>query len=185
MTILALLRFSPVPVRARRDGWTPTLQRRFILNLARGMGAAEAARAVGRSRQTAYALIAKPGAGQFAAAWEAVVDFARCARATARQPLDFTNTGVDTLLVPRFYRGRLVGFVQREDTGAAMRRLAMLDRLAERLAAFSPDNPEWDELVDAVASGKDLEAVKADAMRLASAQPASAFDRLGLRPQSV
>ena len=185
MDVPAFLRFAPVPVRARRDGWTPTLQRRFILNLARGMGPTEAARRVGRSRQTAYALLEKPGAGPFAAAWDAAVDFARCARVAARGPLDFTGTGIDTLLIPRFYRGRLVGFVQREDTAAAMRRLSMLDRLAERLAAFDPDNPEWDELVDSVAAGKDWEAVKADAMRLANAPPASACDRLGLRPRSV
>ena len=35
------------------------------------------------------------------------------------------------MLVPRFYRGRLVGFVQRKDNAAALRALADLDRLIE------------------------------------------------------
>lgn len=165
MSLSDFLRFAPVPVRARRDGWTSLLQRRFILNLALGMGPAEAARSVGRSRQTAYALLGRPGAGEFAAAWDAAVDFAREMRATPR-PLGFSQRAIDLLLVPRFYRGRLVGFVQREDLGAAMRRLTMLDRLAERLSAFDPDSPDFDALVDAVAAGKSLEAVEADAMRL-------------------
>lgn len=42
--------------------------------------------------------------------------------------------GVETLLVPRHYRGRLIGFVQREDVAGAMRVLGQLDRLAERLS---------------------------------------------------
>jgi hypothetical protein len=62
------LRFQPVPLRARSDGWTPALQTQFILLLATGAGAHEAARRLGRSRQTAYALRRKPGAESFAAA---------------------------------------------------------------------------------------------------------------------
>ena len=34
----------------------------------------------------------------------------------------------ETMLVPRFYRGRLVAFVQREDNVAALRAIAELDR---------------------------------------------------------
>lgn len=37
------------------------------------------------------------------------------------------------MLVPRFYRGRLVGFVQREDHKGALRLLAQLDRIADRM----------------------------------------------------
>ena len=110
----AFLQFRPVPVRARRDGWTPELQRRFVLMLARGSGPNEAARQLGRSRQTAYALRRKPGAEGFAAAWDAAVDFARQASVAGRGAPAMAH-GLETLLVPRFYRGRLVGFVQRED----------------------------------------------------------------------
>jgi hypothetical protein len=37
--------------------------------------------------------------------------------------------------VPRYHRGRLIAFVQREDVSGAMRQLARLDRLAQAMAA--------------------------------------------------
>jgi hypothetical protein len=40
--------------------------------------------------------------------------------------------GAETLLVPRTYRGRLIGFVQRDDNRSAMRALRMLDRMIDR-----------------------------------------------------
>jgi hypothetical protein len=130
------LRFAPVPVRSRRDGWTPELQFRFLLALARGAGADEAARTLGRRRQSVYALRRRAGAESFAAAWDAAVDFARAARgAVAAMPLGSGRSAIETLLVPRFYRGRLIGFVQREDVSSAMARLRRLDRLAERIEA--------------------------------------------------
>jgi len=127
---LSFLRFTPVPVRARRDGWTPVLQRRFILNLARGMGPAQAARALGRSRQTAYALREKPGGEDFARAWDAALEFARRIDAAPSSPCAGRG-GIEEIWVPRYYRGRLVGFVVREDLRGAMRRLGQLDRIAE------------------------------------------------------
>lgn len=44
-----------------------------------------------------------------------------------------TAFGLETIWVPRYYRGRLVGFVVREDHDAAMRTLAALDRAAGRM----------------------------------------------------
>jgi hypothetical protein len=58
--------------------------------------------------------------------------------------------GLDTLLVPRFYHGRLVDLVQREDhAGAAV--LKRLDRLATAIGA---DNSgfDFDALVEEAAS---------------------------------
>ncbi len=178
---LAFLRFGCVPVRSRRDGWSPLLQRRFIVHLARGMGPAEAARRVGRSRQTAYALRGKPGGEEFARAWDAAVDFAAEMRAMPKH-LGFADRAVDLVLVPRFYRGRLVGFVQREDLATAMRRLTMLDRMADRLEAFNPDSPAFDALLDRLAAQDRLEADETDAMALANGPPALAstpFDTRG------
>lgn len=128
----SFLRFAPVPVRARHDGWAPALQFRFVLALACGAGPDEAPRALGRTRQSAYALRRKLGAEGFAAAWDAALAFARSA-AGARQASPLGIAGIDAVLVPRFYRGRLVAFVQREDTAGAMRLLARLDRLAEKI----------------------------------------------------
>ncbi|HEX8191572.1 MAG TPA: hypothetical protein VF552_01600 [Allosphingosinicella sp.] len=127
----AFLRFAPVPVKARRDGWTPELQHRFVLALAEGAGVDEAARGLGRTRQGAYRLRARPGApgraNEFARAWDAAVEFAReVAGAAAEAGLPMN--GIETVLVPRYYRGRLVGFVQREHAAGLMRTLAQLYR---------------------------------------------------------
>jgi hypothetical protein len=137
MSLPAFLRFTPVPVRARRDGWTPDRQFRFVLAIARGAGTAEAARSVGMSRQTAHALRQKPGAESFAAAWDAAAFAEQAAMAgRAAPPSAF---GLETIWVPRYYRGRLVGFVVREDHDAAMRTLAALDRMAARMDGARAD----------------------------------------------
>jgi hypothetical protein len=168
---LSFLRFRPVPVRARRDGWTPMLQRRFILNLARGMGPAEAARSLGRTRQTAYALRDKHCGEEFAAAWDAAAAFAQEVRAAPR-PLVFMESGIETILVPRYYRNRLVGFVQREDVGGAGRRLAELDRIADRIGMFDdPTAPDFEDLLDLVDPDRRAKTDKTDAIRPRSAQP--------------
>jgi hypothetical protein len=68
--------FTPVPLRARCDGWSPALQLRFVRLLAEGMKPGAAAEAVGKNRQNAYALRKRPGAESFAAAWDAAIAFA-------------------------------------------------------------------------------------------------------------
>ena len=126
------LRFVPVPVRPQHNGWTPALQLRFILALARGAGPDEAARALGKTRQSAYHLRKRPGAESFAAAWDSALAFAQSVAAVGRShPVGIG--GIETVLVPRHYRGRLVGFVQREDLAGLMRRLGQIYRLAEEL----------------------------------------------------
>ncbi len=158
MTIPSFLRFTPVPVRARHDGWTPDRQLRFILAIARGAGPGEAARSVGLSRQTAHALRRKPGAESFAAAWDAAAGFAdRVAVAGRARPSG--AFGLETIMVPRFYRGRLIGFTAREDHRAALRTLTTLDRIAERMGP--------DRLQAARAASEALaEAAEADAIRV-------------------
>src|SRR3954452_2284835 len=75
MSLPEFIVFTPVPLRARRDGWSPALQLRFIRLLADGMKPGAAAEAVGRNRQNAYALRKRPGAESFAAAWDAAVAY--------------------------------------------------------------------------------------------------------------
>jgi hypothetical protein len=67
---------TPVPLRARADGWSPAVQLRFLEALARGLSVREAAAEVGRNRQTAYASRGREGAESFAAAWDAAIAFA-------------------------------------------------------------------------------------------------------------
>ena len=125
------LRFAPVAVRRQHNGWSPALQLRFIVALARGAGPDGAARSLGRTRQSVYQLRKRPGAESFAAAWDRALDFARRGACAGRTRVP--GGGIETVLVPRYYRGRLVGFVQREDTAGAMRILGRLDRLADRV----------------------------------------------------
>lgn len=132
MDLTDFLRFDPVPLRAQHNGWTPALQLRFIVALARGAGPDEAARALGKTRQSAYRLRKKPGAESFAAAWDRAQAFARSAAAAGRSPMAGFG-GIDTTLVPRTYRGRFIGFVQREDLAGAMRLLGRLDRLVDKI----------------------------------------------------
>jgi len=132
MQLPEALRFVPVSVRARHDGWGEDDQRRFILKLSRGHLVREACRDLGHSRQSAYALRRRKEGGGFAGAWDRAIVMGRAAmRARARQPTPDLSWALATLLVPKFYRGRLVGFVQRHDDRNAIRLLAELDQLEE------------------------------------------------------
>jgi hypothetical protein len=90
---------------ARDDGWTAQRQRAFVAALAELGVVGAAAKSVGMSRKSAYALRARAGEeSDFAAAWNAAIDMGRC------QAL---NLGIQRALqgvaVPVFYRGRQVG----------------------------------------------------------------------------
>ena len=65
--------FYPVPVRTRRDGWTIERQADFLGLLAETGSVIGACEAVGMSRKSVYRLRALPGAGSFAAAWDAAL----------------------------------------------------------------------------------------------------------------
>jgi hypothetical protein len=80
-----VIAFTPVPLRHRADGWSPELQLRFIVALSQELNPGEAARSVGKNRQNAYALRKRPGAESFAAAWDAVVAYARDRQRQQRQ----------------------------------------------------------------------------------------------------
>jgi transposase-like protein len=73
----AVIVFTPVPGRCRRDVWSPELQQRFIEALAGGAGVSEAARRLGKNRQAAYALRRRAGAESFARAWDAAANRSR------------------------------------------------------------------------------------------------------------
>lgn len=176
MRIPSFLGFAPVPARARRDGWTHARQLRSVLAIAHGAGPGEAARAVGMSRQTAYTLRDRPGAEEFAWAWDEAEAFSRKA-AGAGRAARAAGGSIDTLWVPRTYRGRLVGFIAREETAAPMRVLNRLDRLAERLGTA-----ECDDLRAVSERMWEAEADKTDEIRPANASASSVSGRSGAHP---
>ena len=62
--------------RKRRPGWCERTQREFIARLARTPSVIRCAEAVGLSARSAYALLLKPDAEQFAKAWDMAIEFA-------------------------------------------------------------------------------------------------------------
>jgi len=86
MSRFPFLHFIPVPVRPRRDGWTPVLQIRFVIGIARGLSPAKAAARIGMSRQSAHNLRRHPGGRSFAAAWGAARKFSIEARSAEETP---------------------------------------------------------------------------------------------------
>lgn len=122
--------FAPVPLRCRRDGWTPERQRAFIRWLARGLRPGRAAERVGMSRKSAYALRLRPGGEGFAAAWDSAVAGALRRRAGARAPGDWTRA-VEGVLHPVRYRGRIAAWDRRFDDRALLRLLRRTQRVPE------------------------------------------------------
>lgn len=96
--------FDSVPVKYRHDGWTPARQKAFIGALADTGSVAAACRAVNRSTHGAYHLRRQPGAEEFAAAWEAALDFG--IKRVEDVAMDRTLNGVE---VPVYSYGQLVG----------------------------------------------------------------------------
>ena len=67
------IRFRPVELKARHDGWTASRQIRFIEVLDATKSISKACSAVGMSRVSAYKLRDRPDARQFRLAWNAAL----------------------------------------------------------------------------------------------------------------
>jgi hypothetical protein len=128
-----LLHFTPVPVRARRDGWTAKKQQFFILGLARGFTIGKAAAIVGMSRKTAYELRRMPDAGGFAAAWDAALARAKARRQAARPP-SLSQRALHGEWHPRRLHGRLIGWEHRPANARLIGRLKRLDQQCDRIS---------------------------------------------------
>lgn len=98
--------FTPVPSSSsRHDGWTPEKQRSFIEALASIGVVAAAARAVGMSPKSAYALRTRAGPESgFARVWRAAQKEGR----TQAYGLAIERA-IKGVATPVFYRGRQVG----------------------------------------------------------------------------
>lgn len=120
--------FEPVPLRSRRDGWTPERQRKFIAQIASGLRPGRAAERVGMRRQGAYELRERPGAEGFAAAWDAAAAAASRRRAAARSQGSLYARAIDGVPVPIRHRGHVVAIDRRLDNAALIRLLGMADR---------------------------------------------------------
>lgn len=124
------LAFTPVPVRARRDGWTKAAQQGFILRLALGGCVTLAAKAVGKTRKSAYRLRERPDAASFAAAWDKAIAWGR--GRTLDVALERALCGEE---VPVMRLGRCVGIRHRFDDRLTIAVLNAMDRRAARRPA--------------------------------------------------
>lgn len=120
--------FYPVPLRARRNGWTPERQAHFLGHLAETGSVSAACARVGMSRNCAYKLRRRPDAESFAAAWDAALG-APVRKVTIE---DLPFLAYSGLIRPRFRGGRYIGFQQKPDNSALLRLLARFDRLSPR-----------------------------------------------------
>lgn len=124
-----LLLFAPViPLKARHDGWTPTVQRAFVDALRRMGVIAAACRSVGRSVASAYALRKRAGPDHpFVRAWDRALDEAAL-RAIDRA----MELGRERLAEPIYRRGQQVGVRERWDNRLLLAALNAMDRQEER-----------------------------------------------------
>ena len=107
--------FTPVPVRARHDGWTPAKQIAFINAFAASGCIAEACRHVGMSKQSAYDLYNRRDAGSLRQAWDS-------ARTQAANRLADAVVGraLNGVATPIFFQGEQIGQRIRYDDRLAM-----------------------------------------------------------------
>jgi hypothetical protein len=96
------LAFEPVPsASSRHDGWTPARQREFVRQLARIGSVSAAARGVGMSAKSAYALRKRARAESgFAAAWDEAV-----AAGSANAYYTAVERALEGVEIPYFFRG--------------------------------------------------------------------------------
>ena len=110
------LAFTPIVSATRRhDGWTPERQRRFIDALATMGVVSRAAKAVGKSLQSAYRLRGRAGAESFCEAWDLALQMAYDRR--FEEAMDRALNGV---VAPRYYRGQQIGTARRYDYRLAL-----------------------------------------------------------------
>jgi hypothetical protein len=119
--------FDPVPLRARKDGWTPERQREFIRALVRDRNVGRAARAVGLSRESVYRLRARPGAESFSAAWDRVLA-TRPPRGTTKLDL-LWHRACYGVTRPIVRNGKQVGTVNKPDNQALLKLYDRFERM--------------------------------------------------------
>jgi hypothetical protein len=124
--------FTPVPLRFRKDGWTPARQSDFLGRLAETWSVTAAARHVGKTRESAYRLRDKEGAQSFAAAWDFILATRRRARKSTHELL--WRRALYGKLKPVMRGGRHVATVHSPDDDALLQlyRREMRQRRASR-----------------------------------------------------
>ena len=134
--------FTPVKLRARKDGWAPKVQCAFLAALYKTGSVASAAKAVGQSRASAYKLRARRGSESFAKSWDKVLEGPSKGdpsivkpHTSKRQVTDWRKLTHEELVwrveqgmwQPVMYRGKMRAIARKPDNSALLRLLARLD----------------------------------------------------------
>jgi hypothetical protein len=167
--------FDPVPLRYRRDGWTPERQVAFIRYLAECGCVVEACRRVGMSAESAYELARRPDAQSFRIAWDIALDNA--VRRVGDGAFSRALNGVE---IPHYYKGELVGTHRRYDERLTMFILRTRDRerFGRRLEAAEPLHSREGRALDLADM---LAWLRKDAEKEASGLPRRVMPELGAR----
>ena len=122
--------FHPVPLRARRDGWSVARQCQLLAQLYLTGSVTKAARDVGMSRASGYRLRERVGAESFAHAWDSIF-VPPGMEHPATPEIDWRKVTNPTLIWwierglvrPEIWRGRMTGIRQKPDNSALLRLL--------------------------------------------------------------
>ncbi len=131
--------FTPVPRRARSDGWTEARQRDFIASLAATGSVAVACDSVGLHVSGAYKLRSEPGGASFVRAWNEALDAGIAALKTVA--FDRAVNGVPMTL---FYHGEPAATTTRHDNRLLMSLLRHYDRPSNAAAVGGGDDSPTD-----------------------------------------
>ena len=131
-------RYGPVPLRYRHDGWVPDRQLEFIQALAECGCVERAAKQVGMSRASAYALRQRADAEAFRLAWDAALE-----SAIERLEEAALSRAINGVVVPIFHHGEQVGERRTYNERLTMfllrtRHVARYGRWLDRMAADEP-----------------------------------------------
>jgi hypothetical protein len=136
-----LIKFTPVPVRHRNDGWTAERQYAFIEALAETGVVEEACRRVGMSRTSADNLRRRPCGVHFRRAWQAAVDYG-----LYRLEESAHRRGREGVVRPIFHKGEQVGEYRHFDERLAM--FLLRARRPDRYGGWIGTIPAPDEWED-------------------------------------
>ncbi|HEX8257846.1 MAG TPA: hypothetical protein VF589_09435, partial [Allosphingosinicella sp.] len=140
--------FTPVELRARHDGWTPTRQREFVEALAICGCVVEAAARTGMTEQSAYRLRLRPDAGPFAAAWDAALVVGKTPLASIAWDRAINGTAT-----PIFYKGEQVGERRHYSDKLLLHLLGNTELTGRRAAARDAVLADWDGWMEGLEHG--------------------------------
>lgn len=132
--------FHPVPIRARRDGWTVVRQCALLAELYLTGSVTAAARAVGMTRESAHRLRRRNGAESFARQWDRVLTPPGRGHVNAAGPAkrkvtlgELNRRFKQGMVAPVIHCGRMTAIREKADNSALLEYLRRTKAIAARV----------------------------------------------------